>query len=116
LVRLYGIPSQYEDWEVERFEENISPDSWKAMHEALHVDLTEDLRKIQAPQLLLVGDSGPLSKDSEYGSGWRELQSLCPDVEVAVIPDASGTYCVIEKPADVARHVAEFLNRHKISG
>ena len=115
LVRLYGIPSQYEDWEVERFEENISPDSWKAMHEALHIDLTEDLRKIQAPQLLLVGDSGPLSKDSQYGSGWREVQRLCPDVEVAVIPNASGTYCVIEKPADVGGHVTEFLHKHKIS-
>jgi pimeloyl-ACP methyl ester carboxylesterase len=116
LVRLYGIPCEYEDWEVKRFEENISPDSWKAMHEALSIDLTEDLQKIKSPQLILVGDSGPLSKDSDYGSGWREVQRLCPNVEVAIIGGAEGTYCVVTHPAEVSRVVIEFLNHHWISG
>jgi pimeloyl-ACP methyl ester carboxylesterase len=115
LVRLYGIPYEYEDWEVRRFEENISPDSWKAMHEALKTDLTEDLKKIRCPQLLLVGDSGPLSKDSDYGSGWREVQCLCPNVEVTIINHAEGTYCVVTHPAEVSKGVIEFLNRHRIS-
>jgi pimeloyl-ACP methyl ester carboxylesterase len=115
LVRLYGIPREYEDWEVKRFEENISPDSWKAMHEALKIDLTEDLQKIKASQLLLVGDSGPLSKDSDYGSGWREVQRLCPNVEVAIINNAEGTYCVVTHPAEVSKVVINFLNCHRIS-
>jgi pimeloyl-ACP methyl ester carboxylesterase len=115
LVRLYGIPREYEDWEVKRFEENISPDSWKAMHEALKIDLTEDLQKIRSPQLLLVGDSGALSKDSDYGSGWREVQSLCPSVEMAIINNAEGTYCVVTHPAEVSKVVINFLNRHRIS-
>jgi pimeloyl-ACP methyl ester carboxylesterase len=116
LVRLYGIPREYEDWEVKRFEENISPDSWKAMHEALKIDLTEDLKKIKAPQLLLVGDSGPLSKDSDYGSGWRDVQCLSPNVKVAIISSAEGTYCVVTHPAEVSKVVIEFLNRHRIVG
>jgi len=116
LVRLYGIPSEYEQWEVKRFEENISADSWKAMHEALKIDLAEDLQKIKSPQLLLVGDSGPLSKDSDYGSGWKDVQHLYPNVEVAIIKNAEGTYCVVTHPAEVARAVIDFLNRHRISG
>lgn len=114
LARLHAIPPEYEDWVAKRFEENISPNSWKAMHEALEIDLTEDLRKIKSPQLLLLGDRGPLSKDSDYGSGWKEVQQLCPDVEVVIIPNASGTVCVIEKPAEVAKAVTEFLKRHRI--
>lgn len=116
LVRLYGIPPEYEDWVVKRFEENNSPDSWKAMHEALQIDLTEDLQKIKSPQLLLLGDRGPMSKESDYGSGWKEVQRLCRDVETVIIPNASGTVCVIEKPAGVSKVVIEFLNRHRIVG
>jgi len=116
LVRLYGMPPQYEGWEVKRFEENISPDSWRAMHEALKVDLTRDLKEIKAPQMLLVGDRGPLSKDSDYGSGWKDVQNLCPHVEVAIINNAEGTYCVISHPAEVSRVVTAFLKRHPING
>jgi len=116
LVRLYGIPAPLEDWEVRRFEENISPEAWKAMHEALKVDLTGDLKKIKAPQLLLVGDSGPLSKDSDYGSGWRDIKSLAPDAEVAIIHGAEGTYCVVTHPAEVSKAVISFLSKHKING
>jgi len=115
LVRLYGMPREYEEWEVMRFEENISPDPWKAMHEALKIDLTEDLQKIEAPQLLLAGDSGPLSKDSDYGSGWKDFQRLRPNVEVAVINGAEGTYCVVTHPAEVSKVAIGFLNRHRIS-
>jgi pimeloyl-ACP methyl ester carboxylesterase len=115
LVRLYGMPSEFEEWEVKRFEENISPEPWKAMHEALKADLTEDLQKMKAPQLLLVGDSGSLGKDSDYGSGWRDVQRMCPDAEVAVINGAEGTYCVITHPAEVAKAVTGFLKRHMMS-
>jgi pimeloyl-ACP methyl ester carboxylesterase len=116
LVRLYGMPPAYEEWETQRFEENVSPEGYKAMHDALHVDLTEDLPKIKAPQLLLVGDTGSLGKESDYGSGWKDVKRLCSDVEVAVIHGAEGTYCVVTHPAEVARAVVPFLKRHRISG
>jgi pimeloyl-ACP methyl ester carboxylesterase len=114
LVRLYGIPPEYEDWVVKRFEENNSPDSWKAMHEALKIDLTEDLRKIKSSQLLLLGDRGPMSKDSDYGSGWKEVQRLRPDIEMIIIPNSSGTVCVLEVPAKVAKTAIGFLQKHPI--
>jgi len=112
LVRLFGMPPSYEEWETDRFEENLTPDGWKAMHDALHVDLTEDLPKIKAPQLIIVGDSGPIGKDSDYGAGWKDVQRLCSDVDVAVIPGAEGTYCVVTHPAEVAKEVIKFLKKH----
>ncbi|MBW2030132.1 MAG: alpha/beta hydrolase [Deltaproteobacteria bacterium] len=114
LVRLYGIPPLYEEWETNRFEENLSPDGWKAMHAALDVDLTEDLQRIKAPQLILIGDRGSLSKDSDYGSGWKDVLRLCSDVELAVIHGAEGTYCVVTHPAEVAKEVIAFFRTHRI--
>jgi pimeloyl-ACP methyl ester carboxylesterase len=114
LVRLYGMPAAYEAWETRRFEENLTPKGWKAMHEALKVDLTDDIAKIKAPQLLLIGDSGSLGKDSDYGSGWRDVQRLGSNVEVAVIHGAEGTYCVITHPAETAKEVIRFLKKNAI--
>jgi len=114
LVRLYGMPSEYEEWETNRFDENLSPDGWKAMHQAMEVDLSDDLLRIKTPHLILIGDSGSLSKDSDYASGWRDVQRICPHVEVAVIPGAEGTYCVVTHPAEVAKEVIGFLKKHRI--
>lgn len=114
LVRLYGMPAAYEAWETNRFEENLTPEGWKAMHEALKVDLSDDLAKINAPQLLLVGDSGSLSKDSDYGSGWKNVQKLGARVKVAVIHGAEGTYCVVTHPAEVSKEVIGFLSKKRI--
>ncbi len=116
LVRLYGMPFSHEAWETQRFEENLSPEAWKAMHEALDVDLSDDLSRIKAPQLILIGDSGLIGKDSDYGSGWKEVKARCSDVEVAVIEGAEGTYCVVTHPEPVSRAVASFLVKHKIPG
>jgi pimeloyl-ACP methyl ester carboxylesterase len=115
LVRLYGMPSAYEEWETHRFDENLSPEGYKAMHAAMDVDLTEDLQKIEAPQLLLVGDTGSLGKDTDYGSGWKDVKRICTGAEVAVIQGAEGTYCVVTHPAEVARAVVPFLRKHKLS-
>jgi pimeloyl-ACP methyl ester carboxylesterase len=115
LVRLYGMPPAYEEWETHRFEENVSPEGYKAMHDAMHVDLTKDLPKINAPQMLLVGDTGSLGKDTDYGSGWKEVKRLCPDAEVAVIQGAEGTYCVVTHPAEVSRAIVPFFQKHRIA-
>ena len=37
LVRLYSMPPEFEEWETRRFEENLHPQAWKAMHEALEL-------------------------------------------------------------------------------
>jgi pimeloyl-ACP methyl ester carboxylesterase len=114
LVRLYGMPPEFEQWETDRFEENLDPEAWKAMHVALDVDLSDDLPKIEAPQLILVGDSGPIGKESDYGSGWKEVKRQCKNVEVAVIPGAEGTYCVVTHPDQVNAEIRKFFNKHPL--
>ena len=86
------------------------------MHEALKVDLSEDLLRLKCPQLLLIGDSGLIGKDSDYGSGWKKVKRVCPDVEMAIIPGAEGTYCVVTHPAEVAEEVIRFLSKRPIVG
>jgi len=66
------------------------------------------------PQLLVVGDSGIIGKDSDYGSGWKSVQDVCQDVELAAIPDAEGTYCVVTQPAIVAQEIIRFFDKHPI--
>jgi pimeloyl-ACP methyl ester carboxylesterase len=115
LSRMFGTPPLYEEWVARRFEENLSPEAWKAMHRALDVDLTEDLREIKTPQMILVGETGPLGKDTDYASGWREFKRFCPDTEFEVIRGSNGTFHVLTHPAEVARVVFGFLRKHGIN-
>ncbi len=115
LVRMFGIPPEFENWETNRFEENLHPESWKAMHDALDVDLSEDLSSIEAPQLLVVGDSGVIGKDTDYGSGWKAVQQAGKNVDVAVIPGAEGTYCVVTHPAVVSGEISRFFSAHALA-
>jgi len=114
LARMFGTPPLIEEWVTNRFEENLSTDAWKAMHDALDVDLTEDLPKIKAPQLIVIGGSGPLGKDTDYASGSGGFQRLWPDIRVVVIGGAEGTFHVITHPEEVAREVIEFFKKHRI--
>jgi pimeloyl-ACP methyl ester carboxylesterase len=116
LSRMFGTPPLYEEWVARRFEENLSPGPWKAMHEALDVDLTEDLRGIKAPQMVLVGETGPLGKETDYASGWRELRRFCPDTEFEVIRGSNGTFHVLTHPAEAARVVTGFIKKIPIKG
>jgi pimeloyl-ACP methyl ester carboxylesterase len=114
LSRMFGTPPLFEEWVARRFEDNLSPGPWKAMHQALDVDLTEDLPRIRAPQMVLVGETGPLGKDTDYASGWREFKRFCPDTEFEVIRGSNGTFHVLTHPAEVTGVVADFLKKHPI--
>jgi len=113
LTRMFGTPPLIEEWVTNRFEDNLSTDAWKAMHDALDIDLAEDVRKIKAPQLIVVGGRGPLGKHSDYTSGLRDFQRWWPDVQVVVIGGAEGTFHVITHPEEVAREVIDFLNIYR---
>ena len=112
LTRMFGTPALCEDWVAQRFEENLSPDAWKAMHEAIDVDLTEDIVKIKAPQLIMMGETGPLGKDSDYASGTRDLQDLWSDVEVVTISGTNGTFHVFTRPFECTKAVLDFFGKH----
>jgi pimeloyl-ACP methyl ester carboxylesterase len=113
LARMFGTPDTCEQWVASRFEENLVPDAWKAMHVAIDVDLTEDLENIQAPQLIMVGEVGPLGKDSDYASGSRESERFGPVTEKVVIPDTNGTFHVLTRPFECSQKVLAFLIRER---
>jgi pimeloyl-ACP methyl ester carboxylesterase len=115
LVRLLGIPAEFEQWQARRFEKNLSPESWSAVQAALERDLSEDLPKIAAPQLIVIGDNGLMGKGSEAGSGWKAVQQACPFVEVAAIADATEPYAVITHPGEVFRKLIRFFAKHPIA-
>lgn len=113
LTRMFGTPDACEQWLADRFEENLVPDAWKAMHVAIDVDLTEDLAKIKAPQLIMVGEVGPLGQNSDYASGSREVERFGPLAERVVIPDTNGTFHVLTRPFECAQMVLAFLTKEK---
>jgi pimeloyl-ACP methyl ester carboxylesterase len=113
LARMFGTPGTCEQWVADRFEENLLPDAWKAMHVAIDVELTGDLARIKAPQLIMVGEEGPLGKDSDYASGSRETERFGPLAEKVVIPDTNGTFHVLTRPFECCQEVLAFLKRHR---
>lgn len=112
LTRMFGTPDLCESWVRNRFDENLSPAPWKAMHAAIDVDLTDDLDKIRAPQLILLGESGPLGEKSDYASGTAELQKAWPGIDVLTIGGSNGTFHVFTRPFECAQAVLNFLGRH----
>jgi len=112
LTRMFGTPALLEDWVANRFEENLSPDAWKAMHTALDVDYTEELDKISAPQLIMLGETGPLGKSTDYASGTHFLQKVCPGIEIVTIPETNGTFHVFTRPFECAAAVMGFFSKH----
>ena len=113
LARMFGTPDTCEQWVTSRFEENLLPDAWRAMHTAIDVDLTKDLPKIKAPQLIMVGEVGPLGKDSDYASGSRKVDQFGPNAEIITIPDTNGTFHVLTRPFECSQKVLAFLKRRK---
>ena len=113
LSRMFGTPAVCENWVANRFEENLVPEAWKAMHDALDVDLTEDFSKIENPQLIMIGEEGPLGKGSDYASGSKDIQENRSDIESVVIDDSNGTFHVITRPFECTRVVRDFIEKHK---
>jgi len=56
-----------------------------------------------------------IGKDSDYGSGWKDVRQKGKNVEIAVIPGAEGTYCVVTHPAVVSREIVRFFGTHAIA-
>ena len=112
LARMFGTPALCEDWVAQRFEENLSPDAWKAMHGTIDVDLTEDLANIKAPQLIMMGETGPLGKDTDYASGTNDLQVILSDVEAVTISGTNGTFHVFTQPFVCTKVVLAFFGKY----
>ena len=81
----------------------------------LAADLTEELRATRCPMLVMLGDTGPMGKDSGYAKGVAGMKELRPDLELAVIEGATGTYCMISHPEPSATAAVNFFARHPLA-
>ncbi len=98
-------------WEAECFRANFSIESLGAtMAIVAGNDFTSELRKIQVPTLLLVGESGQLGARS---AGTKALidqfMAEVPHATLVTIPKGGGTYCMIERPEETAAAAIEFV-------
>jgi pimeloyl-ACP methyl ester carboxylesterase len=97
--------------EAESMREVISLESLaKSADTFSHIDLTSELEKLKMPVQLLLGDASAIGlKNPHVAELAREFQACCPHAELAVIPDAGGTFCMYEKPEETARALTAFL-------
>jgi pimeloyl-ACP methyl ester carboxylesterase len=67
----------------------------------------EQLRQINVPTLLLLGDHEIIY---DYKAALKRAASLMPDIETAVVPDA-GHALSLDQPEMVNRRILEFLGQ-----
>ena len=75
-------------------------------------DLSDVVRKVTAPTLLLAGEEDNMTpfKPGSSGVGFAQIEHIIPDSKLIVIPDC-GHYLVIEQPEVASQHIVDFLSR-----
>jgi pimeloyl-ACP methyl ester carboxylesterase len=115
VCKLFGGPVRLEDWLADEFEKGSTAELYRLIHPVqLASDLTEELRATRAPMMVMLGDTGPMGRDSGYARGFEGMKAIRPDLELAVIQGATGTYCMIEEPEQAAAKAREFFNKHPL--
>jgi pimeloyl-ACP methyl ester carboxylesterase len=75
-----------------------------------HADLSADVAKLKGPTAILIGASGRLGSEAPNNrEAIAAFRRLCPQAEVITVPDAGGTYCMIEEPERTAALAVPWL-------
>ncbi len=92
---------EYERWAKKVYVRNVNPETLRLVIEAYkEVDLTGDVKRLQCPTLLLMGNDSDQNgkdfmKEVSYDYLVNSFLALKPDAEVATIEEAGSTYCMI---------------------
>ena len=106
---------EYEQWAKKKYIENVNPTTIKNVLDAYaNLDLTSDIRGLQCPTMLLMGNDSALNADSNLTSASYEgllsdFLALKDDVKIATIEGAGSTYCMITRPDDCCTAVVDYL-------
>lgn len=106
---------KYERWAKKQYAANVNMSTLKSVLEAYaNVDLTADIRNIECPTLLLMGDDSALNENERMDSAshdtlMREFLAIKSDVDKAEISGAGSTYCMITKPRECCQAVVDWL-------
>jgi hypothetical protein len=108
----------YELWAKERYAENVNMTTLKAVLDAYsNVDLTADVRNLQCPTLLLLGNESILNTKRDrleapaYDTLVRAFTSLKRNVQITTIRGAGSSYCMITNPKQCSDAVTRYLRR-----
>jgi len=117
VCKLFGGPASHEEWLGQEFEDGSTAELYRLIHPVqLRSDLTEELRATSCPMMVMLGDTGPMGKESGYARGYDGMKELRPDLELAVIEGATGTYCMISHPEEATAAALAFFARHPMNG
>jgi len=109
---------RYEQWAKERYVENVNMATIKGVIDAYaSVDLTGDVKGLQVPTMLLMGNESALNskrdrlESAAYDTLIRGFTALKSDVEISTIKGAGSTYCMITKPKECCDAVIRYLKK-----
>jgi pimeloyl-ACP methyl ester carboxylesterase len=101
-------------YEAKCFEANFAMSTFAETLDIFgRADVGADLERLKMPVLMLLGESGILGS-GRLQNTINEVKKRCPQAELATIPKAGGTYCVIEEPEATAAAAMAFLARNPI--
>jgi pimeloyl-ACP methyl ester carboxylesterase len=110
--------TDYERWAKQVYADYVNPETLRLMLDAYsEIDLTGDVKRLQCPTMLLMGNDSAQNKKAEMETvGYDHLMAtflaLKDDVEIGAIEHAGSTYCMITRPDDCARVATDFLARN----
>jgi pimeloyl-ACP methyl ester carboxylesterase len=108
---------EYEQWAKKVYKANVNMTTLRKVLDAYcEIDLTGDVKHIQCPIMLLMGDDSAQNTQEQLQTvGFeyltRTFLELQPKAELGTIKGAGSTYCMVTKPDVCTRTVIDYLNR-----
>jgi pimeloyl-ACP methyl ester carboxylesterase len=110
--QMAGRAAEQSRFVADALKANLTPAALgKLMAVFNQVDLTTDLANLRQPVALLIGESGRAAASKPFmQQAVANFRSVCPHAELITIPDAGGTFTVVEQPEATAVALARFLD------
>ncbi len=112
---LYGpIGDGIAQFEAAAFARNFNVDDLQPIIDAIYAaDLTEEVKTLKMPVLMLMGSSGENGADHpKIRAGLDAFKELCPHMELKVMDGLGGTYMLIEDPDGTVPLFMEWIEGH----
>jgi pimeloyl-ACP methyl ester carboxylesterase len=119
LAGLFDVPlSWFAAWEARNVEEVVHADTVERTvgYCLTQADVRAELPRIQAPFLVLQGDTGWAGErvDPEDDPSLQLMREAIAHLEVTVIPDTHAGYVLAQQPRECAKAVRAFLAAHPL--
>lgn len=119
LTGLFDVPLPwFAAWEARNVEEVVHPDTVERTvgYCLTQADVRAELPRIQAPFLVLQGDTGWVGEpvDPEDDPSLRLMREAVSQLELTVIPDTHAGYVLAQEPRECAEAVRAFLAAHPL--